>query len=101
MSPRINNEDSKSESDEFDEEDSAAEAAGAAEELDVDHIIRGLDSLKRRGQKIPDPAWRRLERYMEEKRTDELLSDFDDYDIGDGAEDGEPPKKKKKKKAPK
>ena len=38
--------------------------------------------MKRRGPKVTDPAWRRLERYMEEKRTSEQLSDFDDYDIG-------------------
>ena len=85
----------KPESDEFDEEDVPEPTAGA-EELDVDHLIRGLDSLKRRGQKIPDPAWRRLERYMEDKRTGELLSDFDDYDIG-GPEDEGGKKRKKKK----
>ena len=31
-----------------------------------------------------EPAWRKLERLREQKHTSELLSDFDDYDIGDG-----------------
>jgi hypothetical protein len=42
-----------------------------------------LDLAKRRGQKVGDPAWRRLEKLLEEKRTAELTSDFDDYDIGE------------------
>ncbi len=28
-----------------------------------------------------EPAWRKLERIREEKRTAGLLSDFDDYDV--------------------
>ena len=37
-----------------------------------------------------DPAWRRLERLLEDKRTAELTSDFEDYDIGvDDDEDDE------------
>ena len=30
-----------------------------------------------------DPAWRRLERLREDKHFAELISDFEDYDIGD------------------
>jgi len=75
----------KTESDEFDEEeDEVVEES----DLDVDHLIKDLESMKRRGPKVTDPAWRRLERLMEDKRTSEQLSDFDDYDIGadgDGA----------------
>lgn len=85
----------KSESDEF-EEDEGDEAAEASEDLDVDHLIKDLESMKRRGPKVTDPAWRRLERYMEEKRTSEQLSDFDDYDIG--TEDGEGAPKRRRKK---
>ena len=85
----------KSESDEF-EEDEGDEAAEESEDLDVDHLIKDLESMKRRGPKVTDPAWRRLERYMEEKRTSEQLSDFDDYDIG--AEDGEAAPKRRRKK---
>jgi hypothetical protein len=34
--------------------------------------------------KVGEPAWRRLERIREERQTAEQLSDFDDYEIGDG-----------------
>jgi hypothetical protein len=84
----------KSESDEY-EEDENEEAAEESEDLDVDHLIKDLESMKRRGPKVTDPAWRRLERYMEEKRTSEQLSDFDDYDIGG---DGQGSSKRRKKK---
>lgn len=83
----------KSESEEFDEDD-AEEVADAGDNVNVDHMIKGLESLKRRGPKITDPAWRRLERLREDKHTAELLSDFDDYDIG---EDGGSPRRKKRK----
>jgi hypothetical protein len=85
----------KSESEEF-EEDDAEEAVEDSEDLDVDHLIKDLETLKRRGPKVSDPAWRRLERYMEEKRTSELLSDFDDYDIGADGEGGRPKRKKRR-----
>jgi hypothetical protein len=58
-------------------------------------LIKDLDSMKRRGPKVTDPAWRRLERLMEEKRTSEQLSDFDDYDIGTDDGGGRPRKKRK------
>jgi hypothetical protein len=77
MSSSVNN---KSDSDEFDEED-ADDSPEGAEELDVDHLIKSLERLKRRGAKLSDPAWRRLERYKEDKHTEEMLSDFDDYDL--------------------
>ena len=84
----------KPESDEFEEEDVEEPAAGG-DEVDVDHIMRTVDSQRRRGPKGSEPAWRRLERVMEERRTAELLSDFDDYEIGeDGAKT--PVRKKKK-----
>jgi hypothetical protein len=47
--------------------------------------MRDVDSQRRRAPKGAEPAWRRLERVMEERRTAELMSDFDDYEIG-GAE---------------
>lgn len=81
----------------FDEEDDE-DVVDSGDELDLDEIIRDLDSgKKRRGQKtvIADPAWRKLERYLEEKRTAEQLSDFDDYEIGD--EDEKPRGKGRKK----
>ena len=75
----------KPESDEF-EDEGADEPLGEDAE-DLDRVIKDLDLAKRRGQRAGDPAWRRLEKLLEEKRTAELTSDFDDYDIGD---DGEP-----------
>ena len=77
----------KPNSDEFDEDD-GDEAVGN-DDPQLEHLIRDLESQKRRGGPKPgEPAWRRLERYLEQKRTAELLSDFDDYDSGDGAEQG-------------
>jgi hypothetical protein len=72
----------KPESDEFEEED-AGDVAPGGEDVDVDHIMRDVDSQRRRAPKGAEPAWRRLERVMEERRTAELLSDFDDYQIFD------------------
>ena len=75
----------KPESDEFEEED-AEDAAPGGDEVDVDHIMRDVESQRRRAPKGAEPAWRRLERVMEERRTAELMSDFDDYKIA-GADD--------------
>lgn len=72
----------KPESDDFDEDD-VEDVSDGTERVDVDRAIRDLDQARRRGPKTGDPAWRRLERVMEEKRTAELTSDFEDYDIGD------------------
>jgi hypothetical protein len=89
----------KPESDEFEEED--AEDTVQGDDVDVDHIMRDVESQRRRAPKGAEPAWRRLERVMEERRTAELLSDFDDYEIGDpkdGAEEpGEKAGRKKRK----
>ena len=76
----------KPESEEFEEED-AEDAPPGGDDVDVDHIMRDVDSQRRRAPKGAEPAWRRLERVMEERRTAELLSDFDDYEIGDGHAD--------------
>ena len=76
----------KPESEEFDEED-AEEPAPGGDDLDVDHIMRDVESARRRAPKAGEPAWRRLERVMEERRTAELMSDFDDYQIGANAKD--------------
>ena len=83
----------KPESDEFEEED-AEDAAPGGDEVDVDHIMRDVESQRRRAPKGAEPAWRRLERVMEERRTAELMSDFDDYEIADAddaASDGDEP----------
>jgi hypothetical protein len=77
----------KPESEEFEEED-AEDVAPGSDDVDVDHIMRDVDSQRRRAPKGAEPAWRRLERVMEERRTAELMSDFDDYEIAGGPEDG-------------
>ena len=77
----------KPESDEFEEEDTEDVSPGS-DDVDVDHIMRDVDSQRRRAPKGAEPAWRRLERVMEERRTAELLSDFDDYEIGEEAAEG-------------
>ncbi|HEY8537468.1 MAG TPA: hypothetical protein VIL28_01300 [Steroidobacteraceae bacterium] len=70
----------KPESEEFDDdEDEGVES----DDLDLDRLIDTLDRRKKAGAKPDEPAWRRLERYREERQTAELLSDLDDYDIGD------------------
>jgi hypothetical protein len=73
----------KPESEEFDDEE-ADEVAGGEDSLDVDRLMQDLDKRKRGAPKGAEPAWRKLERLLEQKRTSELLSDFEDYDIGDG-----------------
>jgi hypothetical protein len=78
----------KPESEEFDEEEDDGGAV-ESEDLDVDHLIADLDKRKKAVVKAGEPAWRRLERIREERETAEQLSDFDDYEIGDVAADGE------------
>jgi hypothetical protein len=91
----------KTESDEF-EEDDAEDAPPGGDDVDVEKVMRDVESQRRRAPKGAEPAWRRLERVMEERRTKELLSDFDDYKISGAAEDpdedddAKPSPKKKK-----
>ena len=73
----------KPESEEFEDEDDDP-VQGDEESLDVDRLMQDLDKRKRGAPRGSEPAWRKLERLLEQKRTSELLSDFDDYDIGDG-----------------
>jgi hypothetical protein len=92
----------KPESDEF-EEDDAEDVAPGGDDVDVDQVMRDVESQRRRAPKGAEPAWRRLERVMEERRTAELLSDFDDYEIDDaddaegGEENGSSPVRTRKK----
>jgi hypothetical protein len=71
----------KPESDEFEEDEDDTPVSDGVD-VDLDQVNKELDLAKRRGQKLGDPAWRRLERIIEDKRVAELTSDFDDYDIG-------------------
>jgi hypothetical protein len=79
------------------EDEEPDEIEDAAEDLDVDQLMRDFDTRKRRGARVAsEPAWRKLERMREEKRTAGLLSDFDDYDVDEsGSGDG-----KKRRHAP-
>lgn len=74
-------------SDEFEDEEAAEEDVGQETDVDLDQVAKELDLAKKRGQKLGDPAWRRLERLLEDKHTAELTSDFEDYDIGLDDED--------------
>ena len=68
-------------------EDEEDDASVESDDLDLDSLIDTLDKRKKSAQKQTaggEPAWRRLERYREDRETAELLSDLDDYDIGDG-----------------
>ena len=89
LTPTFSSMSEKPESDEFEEED-AEDAAPSGDDVDVDHIMRDVESQRRRAPKGAEPTWRRLERVMEERRTAELLSDFDDYKIGGPGENAAP-----------
>jgi hypothetical protein len=67
-------------SDEY-EEDDVVEITGD-DDLDLDRAIKDMEIAKRRTVKVGEPAWRRLEQRLEQKRTAELISDLEDYDIG-------------------
>jgi hypothetical protein len=91
----------KPESDEFEEED-AEDTPPGGDDVDVEQVMRDVETQRRRAPKGAEPAWRRLERVMEERRTKELMSDFDDYEISgaddhhDEGADAKPSSKKKK-----
>jgi len=66
------------------EDEEPDELEDAEESLDVDKLMRDFDTRKRRGARVAgEPAWRKLERRLEEKRTKGLLCDFDDYPVDD------------------
>jgi hypothetical protein len=69
----------KEENEEFEDDDAVAED----NDVDIDNLFRDLDKRKKSAAKAGDPAWRRLEKYREERHTAELVSDFDDYEIDD------------------
>jgi hypothetical protein len=75
----------KQEAEEFDEsgEEDALDADGAEEEVDLARLTRDMDLARRRGTRQGIPALRKLELLAEQKRTAELTSDFDDYELDD------------------
>jgi hypothetical protein len=70
----------KQEAEDFDEDDDESLDSGD-EEVDLVRLTKDLDIARRRGAKNGVPAWRKLELLAEQKRTAELTSDFDDYDL--------------------
>jgi hypothetical protein len=71
----------KPEAEEFSEDD-VEELLEGHDDVDLDRVTKDLDIAKRRHKTVGDPAWRRLERMREDKQFAELVSDFEDYDIG-------------------
>jgi len=74
-------------SDEYEDED--ADEIEGDDDLDLDRAIKDMEIAKRRAIKVGEPAWRRVEQRLEQKRTAELISDLEDYDI-DPTEDAPP-----------
>lgn len=73
-------------SNERDEDDDDLDDADVDEmlnvdDVDLDRVYKDMEIAKRRATRGGEPAWRRLEQRMERKRTAELISDFEDYDI--------------------
>ena len=78
-------------SDEFEDDDADEDVVD--DDVDLDRAIKDMELAKRRAIKVGEPAWRRLEQRLEQKRTADLISDFEDYDIGEPArEDNAPPR---------
>lgn len=80
----------------FDEADDDALAGG--DDVDFDAVFKDLDRQRKRGahKSAGEPAWRKLERYLEDKRTAELLADFDDdLDAVDGGRPHTPRRKRR------
>lgn len=73
----------KSEADDLDEDD-VDELLDEPDDAELDQLDNELGLAKVCAKSGGDPAWRRLERLREEKRFAELVSDLEDYDIGDG-----------------
>ena len=77
----------KQEADEFDDADDDALEIEESEAVDLARLTREMDQARRRGARNGVPAWRKLELLAEQKRTRELTSDFDDYDIDESSRD--------------
>jgi hypothetical protein len=70
----------KQEAEEFeDADDEELDADG--DEVDLVRLTKDMDIARRRSARQGMPALRRLELLAEQKRTAELTSDFDDYDL--------------------
>jgi Ni/Co efflux regulator RcnB len=71
----------KQDADEFDEADDDALDNDEGDAADLARLTRELDQSRKRGAKQGTPALRKLELLAEQRRTRELTSDFEDYDL--------------------
>jgi hypothetical protein len=72
----------KQEAEEFDDADDELLDGEETESADLARLTRELDQARRRGAKpVGVPAWRKLELLAEQRRTAELTSDFEDYEL--------------------
>jgi hypothetical protein len=78
--------------DDFDED--ADLVSADSDDSKYEFFIEEIHRSKRGHIAHEEPAWRRLEKYREQKFTAEQVADFDDYDIGDG----DPPLGKRRRK---
>jgi len=69
----------KQEPEDFDE--SEDEELEGDEEVDLARLTRDMDTARRRGARNGMPALRKLELLAEQRRTAELTSDFEDYEL--------------------
>lgn len=69
----------KQETEDFDESDE--EELEGGEEVDLARLTRDLDTVRRRSARSGMPALRKLELLAEQRRTAELTSDFEDYEL--------------------
>ncbi|HUG73175.1 MAG TPA: hypothetical protein VMK82_07120 [Steroidobacteraceae bacterium] len=82
----------KQETEEFDdpEDEDTLDGDSVGEEVDLVRLARDMDAGRRRGTRQGVPAWRKLELLAEQRRTAELTSDFDDYDLDEPKRRGAP-----------
>lgn len=85
----------KPESEEFDDE--ADDAVADGDDTDIDSLLNDLGRAKRGTVPQGEPAWRKLEKYREQRETAELVSDFDDYEIDNDLDGSTPPRRKPRK----
>jgi hypothetical protein len=71
----------KQEAEDFDESEDDELEVG--EEVDLVRLTKDMDIVRRRGARSGVPAWRKLELLAEQRRTAELTSDFEDYELDD------------------
>jgi Ni/Co efflux regulator RcnB len=69
----------KQETDDFDEPEE--EELEGDEEVDLARLTKDMDTARRRSVRNGMPAMRKLELLAEQRRTAELTSDFEDYEL--------------------